>query len=528
MWFRAVAIPLALSLLCLRSVFRDGYLLQLDISFGPRPWPVTWGLAAPVTALESAVVHVVGGEAAGKLYAVGALFLAGFAPMVLFRRAVWYAQCAAGFLGALNPFVYDRMVEGQWNIVVTAAGLFLWLAVWEALQRQPTLRRAALLAVMTAAIAAFDPHILGPIALLTLAGAVASRIWRDRDRLCWTAASIALLGLLLLPGVIRFFVGGSTGGYESVRQFTRADFEFFRSTGSPDYGLLVNLVGLYGYWGERIGRFALATWDSSWWPLSTAVIVAAAVAGAWLQRGRAWLFVCGLIGLALSASTALPGGVDAATWLAERLPIVGAYREPQKWSELWLLAVTVLAASAVDSLSRTRTAGRLPSMAIAYLLILAALLPAGISEARTLASIVKPVRYPDYWYATKDFLVRNVPSDEPIAILPWHLYQSLYVSEGRLVANPARVFFSGRVIAPNNLEIPGRETEITSRYDRIGLVAGRGVCAVGREIRRLGISWVVVLDGEDNGPIVSGLPRCGYRLAQGRANVTAVLHARGA
>jgi hypothetical protein len=29
---------------------------------------------------------VLGGEATGKIYAVGALFLAGFAPMILFRR----------------------------------------------------------------------------------------------------------------------------------------------------------------------------------------------------------------------------------------------------------------------------------------------------------------------------------------------------------------------------------------------------------------------------------------------------------
>ena len=99
-WLRSIVLPLGLSLLCLRSVFHDGYLLQVDISFGPRAWPIGWGAAAPVTALEWAAVHTVGGQAAGKIYAVGALFLVGFGPMVLFRHAAWYAQCAAGFLGA--------------------------------------------------------------------------------------------------------------------------------------------------------------------------------------------------------------------------------------------------------------------------------------------------------------------------------------------------------------------------------------------------------------------------------------------
>jgi hypothetical protein len=286
----------------------------------------------------------------------------------------------------------------------------------------------------------------------------------------------------------------------------------------------VNLVGLFGYWGERIGRFPLAHGGHEWWPLATAVIVAAALTGAWLDRGRRWLLLCGLIGLGISASTALPGGIDGAAWLAKRVPLVGAYREPQKWNALWLLALTTLAASAVEALPRVR---RLPAAAapvLAYLVVLAALVPVGVSQARALPTIVKPVRYPGYWYETKAFLERNVPNDEPVAVLPWHLYQSLYASQGRLVANPARVFFPGRLVAPNNLEIPGRATEVTSRYDRIGLVPERrGVCAIGREIRRVGVRWILVLDSGESRATVNGLKACGWALSEGRPGQTAVL-----
>ena len=348
---RSVVLPLVVSLICLRSLFRDGYLLQVDIVFGPRAGPVLPGFGAPVSGLQAAAVDVLGGEATGKLYAVGALFLAGCAPMILFRRAPWYAQCVAGLLGALNPWVYDRMVEGQWGVVVAAAGLFLWLAAWDALQAHPSLTPAVLLAVCSAAIVAFDPHAVGPVAVLTIVAFAWKRVWRDRNRLRWTALSQAMLALLLAYGVVLFFVGGHSGSYENVRQFTRADFEFFRSVANDDYGLVVNLVGLYGYWGERVGRFPLATGGAEWWPLTTAVIVGAAVLGAWLKRDRAWLLLCGLIGLLLSASTALPGGVDAAVWLSSRLPLVSAYREPQKWSALWLLALVTLAAGAVEAIA---------------------------------------------------------------------------------------------------------------------------------------------------------------------------------
>ena len=93
---RSVVLPLLVSLICLRSLFRDGYLLQVDIVFGPRPGPLLPGFGAPVSGLQAAAVDVLGGEATGKIYAVGALFLAGFAPMILFRRARWYARCVAG------------------------------------------------------------------------------------------------------------------------------------------------------------------------------------------------------------------------------------------------------------------------------------------------------------------------------------------------------------------------------------------------------------------------------------------------
>lgn len=530
-WVRAVAVPLAISLACGRSLFRDGYLLQVDIVFGPRAAPVSRGFGAPVALLQAGSVEILGGALTGKLFALGTLFLAAFAPMILFRRAPWYAQSAAGLLGALNPWVYDRGVEGQWGVVAAAAGLFLWLAAWEDLQARPGFARAVLAGATAAAIVAFDPHALGPLALLMVVGAIAQRVWRNRDRLRWSLVSTGILGVLLAYGVVSFFVSRSAGGYVTVRQFTRADFSFFRSVASDDYGLIVNLLGLYGYWGERIGRFPLATGGAAWWPVTTAIIVAAALAGAWLRRDRAWLLVCGLIGLAVSASTAVPGGVAAAAWLASRVPVVGAYREPQKWIALWLVALVVLAVGTIEALAGRGREARTPmrralAPALAYLLALAALFPAGISEVRGLPTTVHSVRYPEYWYRTAAYLERRVPRDQPVAVLPWHLYQPLRATEGRLVANPAQVFFPGRLIVPHNLEIQGRATEITSRYDRIGLVAGPNRntdCALAKELHRQGIRWALVLDGAESAATVLRLRRCGFRRVQGRGGYTAVL-----
>ena len=300
---------------------------------------------------------------------------------------------------------------------------------------------------------------------------------------------------------------------------------------SDEYGLAVNLAGLYGYWGERIGRFPVANEGAEWWPLTSAVIIGAALFGAWSRRDRAWLLLSGLLGLGLSASTALPGGVDAAVWLSSRVPVVSAYREPQKWSALWLLALVTLAAGAVEAVAASAAGARgrsprMPAVVLAWALVVASLLPAGASQIRTLPTIVKPIRYPDYWYATAAFIERAVPREERIAVLPWHLYQPLRATEGRLASNPAPVFFPGRLTGPRNLEIPGRVTEITSRYDRIALAAGRGPgvrCALARSLRALDIRWALVLDGAESAETMLGLRRCGYSLVEGRPGFTGVL-----
>ena len=389
-----------------------------------------------------------------------------------------------------------------------------------------------LLALSAGAAFAFDPHVVGPVVVLTILAFAWQRVWRDRDRLRWTAVSQALLAPLLAYGVVDFFVGGHSGSYENVRQFTRADFEFFRSAASDDYGLIVNLIGLYGYWGERIGRFPLATGGAGWWPLTTAVIVGAAVLGAWLRRDRAWLLLCGLIGLLLSASTALPGGVDAAVWLSSRLPVVSAFREPQKWSALWLLALVTLAAGAVDAIAAQAPDGgrRSPdtlAMALAYALAIAALVPAGSSQVRSLPTIVKPLQYPEYWYTTAAFLERTVPHGERVAVLPWHLYQPLRATEGRLAANPAPVFFPGRLTGPRNLEIPGRATEIVSRYDRIGLAVRRERSSAGAArsdaTQPEASGGRSSLDGAESAETISRLRACGYSLVEGRPGFTGVL-----
>jgi hypothetical protein len=522
-------VAVGLTLACLRSALRGGYLLQVDFSSGPSSPAIAWSLAAPVTAFQWISVHLLGGAATVRLFAFGAVFLCAFAPMVLFHRAPWYARCTAGLLGVLNPWVYERLVEGQWLVIAAAAALFLWLAAWDSLQARPGLVRALLLAVTGVTAVAFSENFLAIVAVLFILAAVSQRVWRERERLKWSLISFGLFILLETYGIVPFFLGRGPASYTTVRTFGRADFVAFSSSTDPHYGLLANLLGLHGYWAERLGRFPPVDGGARWWPVATAVLVVLALVGAWLRPQRRWLLVAGGIGILVSASTAIPAVLDAAVWLNEHVPILAVYREPEKWSALWLLAMVVLVTEAVTVLAERGAArGEVPALAAttaASLATFAALLPSGLVQIRDTPAVIDPVTYPADWQRAATYLEQHVDSRTQVAVLPWHLYESLPFAQNRLVANPASVFFPGNLVTPNDPELIGETVPAASPGDigRAALDTTDTGCGLAGAVHRAGIHWVVVENAPGGSDNALRLERCGFHLAEGAPGETSVL-----
>ena len=330
-----------------------------------------------------------------------------------------------------------------------------------------------------------------------------------------------------MPGIVDFFAEAQLGDYARVRGFTRADVEFFRAATSPDYGLFVNLAGLYGYWGERIGRFALATGGHSWWPLTTALLVAMAFLGAWLRRDRAWLLACGVVGLGVSASTALPGGVGAAWWLASRVPPARCLSGAGEMER----AVASHARRArgrcgrVHGASDRRTAHRSFRGDRACL----RRRPCGAGPGRRLTGQdCAEHRFARHLSAR---LVRDGcrsqageqkrRRDRRLAVAPLSAVAGIRRPPG---CRSRTRFLPGAAHHGAEPGIGGRPTNVVSPYDRIGAVRGGArTCALAKTIRGLGIRWALVLDAAESARTIAGLRRCGYSLVVGRAGLTALL-----
>jgi hypothetical protein len=157
-------------------------------------------------------------------------------------------------------------------------------------------------------------------------------------------------------------------------------------------------------------------------------------------------------------------------------------------------------------------------------MVLATLLPAGLHEIQELPRLTQPVAYPAEWYATAAYLDKTVPPTAPVAVLPWHLYAPLDFAH-RVAANPATVFFPGKLIAPSDPELPGQVGDTPSPADIGALSLGvePRPCALADALRSLDARWVVVEPTLGSRDLLYRLLPCGYRLVQGAPGSTAVL-----
>jgi hypothetical protein len=155
---------------------------------------------------------------------------------------------------------------------------------------------------------------------------------------------------------------------------------------------------------------------------------------------------------------------------------------------------------------------------------LATLFPAGVNTLRELPHLTAPVTYPADWLAAAAYLHANVPSDSPVVVLPWHLYEPLAFA-GHLVANPAPVVFPGRLILPNDPELPGQAAPPPSPGNVGQLAQGPepSTCALATAIRGIGAGWVVVEPTVGAEDVLRRLRPCGFVLVQGGAGETSVL-----
>ena len=168
-------VGLGLGLLALGPGLGRGFLLSYDMVAVPRqPFGAAmFGLsggparAVPSDAVLAALSRVIPADLAQKALLLAIFMLACAGAAALLPREPWYARLAAGVFYTWNPFVAERLIIGQWALLLGYAGLPWVLRAAHDLGREPSWRGTGRLAV------ALLPAAVGGFAAMTISALVA-------------------------------------------------------------------------------------------------------------------------------------------------------------------------------------------------------------------------------------------------------------------------------------------------------------------------------------------------------------------
>lgn len=414
----SAAIALVQSLVILGPALGRGVTVVYDMAWSPDPrWtPFVLGLDTPAPrAVPSDAVAVLLGRiltapVAQALVLLSILMTLALGVGVLVRtidpRTGLVAEVAAMTAVLWNPFVYERLVIGQWTIVLGLAALPLTLAAALRVRRGEggLIRLLGWLAV--AGIGGANTLAMSVLSVLAVlvTGRGTPRV-RIRDVGLTVVVCAGLSAAWALPAL--------TAGARSAVGGSRA----FVPTADTPLGVVGSLVSGGGVWNVAAHPAARQVWLIA---VVAAALALAGIGGALVGASRGdrvgLISAVGVPGIVVLLSV-IPGLDTIWTQLVTVLPGGGILRDAQKFVAAWVVVAAAGLGLIVHRLLRMRWSPRGPLVALLVVAPVALLPVLAWGALGRLES--RPVP-PDFRHAVTEL---NALPPGDVGVLPWTQYR---------------------------------------------------------------------------------------------------------
>ncbi len=485
------AYALALALLILAPLLRPGYLLVRDAVSTPRSQlsDAALGLgepaprAVPQDFAVACASHLIDGGLVVKALLLAGLWLAGWGAARLVAavlpQAGWPGQLVAVTVAIWNPYVAERLLQGQWSLLV-GYGCLPWVATamltLRGAHRPAWLATSAL--VFWTALAGLTPSGLILAGIVALAGTLAPGSGWPRRRCMVTALGVAVCAAL--PWLTALALGPSPPGPPAA-----SGIAAFAARAEPGLGTLASLAGLGGIWNaeavpaSRTTLFAL---------LSVVLLAGVMVTGLpalALRPAAVPLLVLAAGSVLVAAALSTPPGLAALTAAIDTVSGLGVLRDGHKWVALAMPGYALAGAGAVVVLRR-----RLPAAAAALVCCIA-LLVAVPDLVWGVGGQLRPVHYPRGWPA----VAAAIDADpRTVAVLPAGSMRRFSWTGSVPVLDPLPRWVRPEVLVTGDLIVSGQTVPgegARARKVQELLLAGADPAA----LTEAGVGWVTVESG---------------------------------
>lgn len=490
------------ALVVLGPALGRGVVLAYDLAWSPDPrlTPFTLGTSTPapraVPSDAAAVVlgWLLGAGPAQALVLWGTLVLVGVGAA---RLAALLApdlgvlgRTAAAVAGIWNPFVLERLVVGQWTVLLGYAAVPHLLVVAARVRAGRAPAWAPAVGVAACGVGGANTLVIGALA-------VGAALVTPRPR--WRALGLAAASALGVSAV--WALPAVTAGVTSAPAGVAA----FAARADTPLGVLGSLVSGGGFWnpashppGRSVAVVALAA--------ATLALVAVAVAVRSARREHLEaLVVPALLGLALAWLSALdPFGLWSAVVL--HVPGGGVLRDAQKLLAPWVVLAAAGAGVLVRDVMRVRGAG--PALAVLVTALPVVLLP---SLAWGVGGRVTAVEVPTDLRSVAGTL--SEADAGTVGLLPWSQYRRYGWNGDRVSLTLVPRLVDQQVLFDDGLPLA---TGTVPGEDPVARAVGGRIAAGVPPVDALaaeGVRWVLV--EKDTGlpdPLAGAAPTPGVRV----------------
>jgi len=459
--------PYLLTLIAIVSpwFFNSGYLFFKDTAWGSQntlDWTNSWSIVQNLVKFLNPVIPV---DLLEKIFISAVILIVLFGARKVLKFFIdkeWQIFIVSLFF-LFNPFIYDRLMYGQ--MAITASfGLILYgfgfLLEFINEKKFKQLFWAGI--TMGLSVAFFNHAIFFSFILFCLFLVYLFFSIGERRKNIFIKSVLIVGGLVLILNanlIIGYFVGNSNIKALVSEGIQKQDLEAFQTAGKTPGETIGNVVMMSGFWGKDQYNYADLTKIKENWGRSFYLLLPLIFWGlfAGLKNKKYRILSIGLLiiwslSVFLALGVKVPIAREVSLWLFDHLPFYKGFREPQKWVTLVVLVYGIFLAIGIKNLflrNVVKNNKALVSFILVFLIIMQAhLLLFGFWGQ------VTPVDYPEDWYETNEYIIAQDDCQSKTLFLPWHLYMS-FDWIGKIVANPAKEFFTCPIIQGTNMEWGG-------------------------------------------------------------------------
>jgi len=454
---------------------KRGYLFFVDMSWGPHitipEWTSNWfyfwviikilNFLIPADFLEKIFIVIV----------FGVVLFGGYKLGQSLTKIKTISFLSSAF-SLFNPFVYDRVMYGQFGVVL-GYGFFLAFFAYLIKYYFDLNEKLIFFAGLFAGLSIlFSPHFIFFILLvyLVLGTLIVINNLNLRGKLFNFIKYSFLFFFIII--VINFnWLYGLFSREGNLKEFieqeiTEKDFLIFKTRGSNSFEIVKNVFLMSGFWGAEQFRYIPLKEIKPIWSFSFYLILIIIIWGLFSnfkdKEKRKLIFsliFIFFISFVLAIGVALPIFAEITFFLSNYLPFYKGLRESQKWVAVIVTIYNIFFVYGLIELFKKEFINRNENLRIFLLVFLTWLI---IFQAPLLINgtieQIKPTNYPSDWNQINELIVEDSNCQKKILFLPWHLYM-YFKWIGNIVVNPAPRFFTCPVIYGENMEFGGIYTQ---------------------------------------------------------------------